>query len=152
MLNLLNVKLLQSILQKDGYANIFVTGTSMEPTFFDGQQITVQKQISYEVGEVIVFEYKQDLVVHRILYSNKNQYYCKGDNSFKIEDIDRSQILGKAMFLNCKDVPVFTNDLIELAIKVNILYRKHSYDIEPVLLSDTYKKYKNLLLELNKKI
>ena len=63
-----------------------VSGVSMFPLLKEGDRITILPKDEYEVGEVLVFIYGQnEILAHRLLMKEGGQYYCKGDNSFRIE-------------------------------------------------------------------
>lgn len=51
---------------------------------------------AYEIGSILVYLYKSEgILTHRLLQIENKRYYCKGDSSFRLEDIDYESILGK---------------------------------------------------------
>ena len=76
-----------------------IKGNSMEPLINDGAITFCTVMKCYSVGDIIVFKYLQDgknrIISHRIIYKEGDQYFCKGDNSFRIEKITFDDILGK---------------------------------------------------------
>ena len=73
---------------------ITVAGSSMNPVLKDGDRIRIEHRDSYAIGDILVFSYKnQELLVHRLLQIKEGKYFCKGDNSMRLEDIAEDQIL-----------------------------------------------------------
>ncbi len=62
---------------------VMVNGTSMEPTFHDGDMAIVRKQSSYGVGDIIAYHIEggQAIVIHRIVGGDGSSgFETKGDN------------------------------------------------------------------------
>lgn len=134
---------------------ITVTGVSMKPILFEGDVITVKPSEIYKVGDLIVYKYKdQFLLVHRILFIRDEKYYCKGDNSYRLEEVKNEQVIGKVEVLyrdNQKmEMPIFTDELIELSLKVNRIFCKFNFNIEETKKTISYMKYSRLLNRLIK--
>ena len=83
----LMTKLLFANLRVGRDMTIKVIGVSMEPTFFEGDSVTVQRSESYNIGDILVFTYKGELLIHRLLKIENGRYFCKGDNAFRLEDM-----------------------------------------------------------------
>lgn len=93
-------KLLTAVLKLKGQAEITVMGISMNPTLFEGDKVIIEKCDKYKIGDIIVFDYKNEgILIHRLLKFD-GRYFCKGDNAFRLEDIEYNQILGKAVLVN----------------------------------------------------
>ena len=78
------------------YIVISICGNSMYPILCNGDKLIVKlcDNEQYDVGDIIVFPYKQEgLLIHRILMIKDGRYCCKGDNSFRIEDIPMNQVV-----------------------------------------------------------
>ena len=148
MMTKLQIKLIRALLSKYGTTQINVSGNSMQPTLFNGDVVTVKQENVYKDGDIIVFEYKNELIIHRLLSQNQYICLCKGDNSFKVEDIDFSQILGRVVDDGKRPLPCFNKELIDLSLELNFIYRKNCYNAQAVIKSDIYKKYKMLLINL----
>ncbi|MFR5073747.1 MAG: S24/S26 family peptidase, partial [Bianqueaceae bacterium] len=74
---------------------VSVSGSSMEPVLYEGEHVEVLPQVAYEVGDILVYYYKQEgLLVHRLLKIQDNRYFCKGDNALRLEDVEREAIVG----------------------------------------------------------
>jgi len=75
-----------------------VKGVSMQPTFNDGDKVSIRAKRRYFVGDIVVYEYKNEgFLVHRIIDIKGDQYLCKGDNAIRIEEVLLSNIIGAAM-------------------------------------------------------
>lgn len=141
-----SIRILKSTLERNSSAQISVSGISMSPCLFESDIITVEKQSPYKVGDILVFVYKYgELLVHRLLKITNGKYYCKGDNSFRLEDIDELQIIGKITSIQrnniTMDVPAVNEDFINMSYQVNREFRKCGYDAEKTKESEVYKKY-----------
>lgn len=138
-MNASNIKLL-SIYSKDKESfTITVSGSSMLPILNEGDIVTVNKKSVYEVGDILVFAYKNDKVIaHRLIKIERDRYYCKGDNSFRVEDISFDQIFG-AVIIN--DDPHKTNEFIIDSYKINKVFRQCKYDKALTMASMEYREY-----------
>ncbi len=68
-----------------------IEGTSMLPVLHPGNCISICAKEDYIVGDILVFFYKNDtLLVHRLLKIENGRYFCKGDNSFRLEDVEKN--------------------------------------------------------------
>jgi signal peptidase I len=133
---------------------ITVQGVSMLPVLKQGDVITIQKQGNYKIGDILVFNYKNnELLVHRLLMIKNNKYYCKGDNAFRLEDIKSEQIVGKALskVSNGKSDEIRCSKLklkviCYFSIQINKVFVKSRYNIEKAKLSFYYKIFDFLYL------
>lgn len=82
-------------LAKTGQLKITIEGNSMLPVLKNGDIINVSKITTFVPGTVILFVFRNQLVVHRLIKIEGNVLYCKGDNSFVIEKIDRESVIGE---------------------------------------------------------
>ncbi len=141
-------KLLFAQLNSGRSVEITVTGVSMTPTFFEGDRITVERQNDYSPGDIVVFVYKHDeLIVHRLLKVNTGRYYCKGDNSFRLEDMSKEQIAGKVTHLNGNEITMCSPVLIRLSHLVNRAFRSNKYNSDLTKLSGIYRFYHNYMYQ-----
>lgn len=72
----------------------------MKPTLQKGDMIIVQKQKSYQVGEIITYQTKDGyLITHRIIEQGKNEFITQGDanNCPDESNIKQEQIIGKVI-------------------------------------------------------
>ena len=118
-----------------------VSGNSMLPVLRHGDRITIAPKDKYEVGDIIVFLYKKnDILVHRFLREQNGRILCKGDNSFRIEDILPEQIIGAVILAND---PNRTEEFFLASLQMNKLFRKCGYNIDLVKQCSEYWEYKN---------
>lgn len=125
-----------------------VSGNSMFPIIQDGEKIEIlPKQKTYEKGDIVVFYYKSNIIVHRILIVDNKRYYCKGDNSFRLEDVSPDFIIGK---VNIEKDPNKTDTFILDSLKMHETFRRNGYDIDKTQSTKEYMYYKENYLSLNK--
>ena len=80
-----------------GFANV-VSG-SMEPVLKKGTLLLVRKKADAEIGDIVVYQSGESIIVHRIISAEGDQVITKGDaNETEDIPIKRSQIKGVVMF------------------------------------------------------
>lgn len=153
MNNLLMNKLLLAQTNSGKEVDISVVGISMNPTLYENDVITVKKYKDYEIGDILVFIYKsEELLVHRLLKKKNDKYFCKGDNSFRLEDITKDQIAGKVIRVNNMQVALCSKCLITLSYMVNCAFKNCRYDICKTKETQIYKLYQKTILRNEEKI
>lgn len=148
-----------AILQKLLFANlrtgrnmtISVTGVSMNPTMWEGDTVTVRASTDYTVGDVLVFLYKGELLIHRLLKIENGRYFCKGDNAFRLEDMTLEAIAGKVILHNGKPLAPLPHALITLSYLVNRAFRRCAYNVEATKQSGVYRFYHQTLWKVEDK-
>lgn len=143
--NIILQKLLYAQISAKKQIEISVTGVSMNPVLFEGDRITVIKCADYNIGDILVFNYKDGLLVHRLLKKD-GKYFCKGDNSFRLEDVSTDQIIGKVAAVNGHDIGPCPQRLIELSYLVNRAFFKCHYDQIKTKQTDIYQLYEKIIL------
>ena len=123
---------------------IVVRGNSMQPLFNDGDRILLTYCRSFNLGDVVVFEYDGSILVHRILKIDGSYIYCKGDNCFRLEKTTTSEIIGKVLQVNGCELKSMTIELINLSYCVGCNFEEVKNN-EKVKNMDSYKKYKELI-------
>ena len=118
---------------------IIVEGTSMQPILYHGQIITVCWHDRYSVGDILVFFYKNDaLLVHRLLKIQNGRYFCKGDNSFRLEDIGSENIVGAVILeFDANN----TSEFIADSYLISRIFQRNGYDIAKTKASLEYMAY-----------
>lgn len=145
--NLLMNKLLFAQTRSGKEVDISVVGVSMNPTFYENDRITVKKFDDYDVGDILVFTYKNgELLVHRLLKKSGETYFCKGDNAFRLEDITKDQIAGKVILQNKTPVEPCSKRLVTLSYLVNRAFVKCRYDIDKTKETEIFKLYQKIIL------
>ena len=129
-------------MNQDGKVLLDISGNSMLPMFCNGDKIVVEHSLTYKVGDVLVFKYKYgEILVHRLLKKCENIFFCKGDNSFRLEDIVEDDIIGKVSLLNNKCLPIIPVYLTDFSYMIGRLFKCNAYDFEKVKSSKIYRFY-----------
>lgn len=124
-----------------------VDGTSMLPILHPGESIEVCTKDNYSIGDILVFFYKEDtLLVHRLLKIGNGRYFCKGDNSFRLEDIEKKDIIGAVLITS--DVNN-TPEFIAASYSINRIFRKCGYNAEITMTTPEYSQYADKYLGEN---
>lgn len=134
-------KILFAQLRSGRDMTITVSGVSMNPILYEGDAITVHNSTTYEIGDILVFMYKGELLAHRLLKIEKNRFFCKGDNAFRLEDLPPEAICGKVICCNGQPIPSAPGWLVDLSYKVNREFRKCRYDVVETKKSGIYRFY-----------
>ena len=129
-----------------------VNGISMFPVLNDAEVITVVCNKKYKTGDVLVYFYdKMGILAHRCLIIDGTDFFCKGDNSYKIEKIKGDQIIGKVqnVLRNNDEIPLRSPDenFIRMSIEINRLYIENDFDIIKTNESELYKRYSKIYLQ-----
>lgn len=122
-------------------------GNSMNPEIKCGDVINLVKYDKEPpmVGDIMVFIYKNnELIVHRLL-RKAERYFCKGDNSLRIEDILPNQIIGRVSAINGYSLNTWPKWKCELSFRIGKLFAKCGYDIKKVQSQCLYLFYNDLL-------
>ena len=114
---------------------VSVSGSSMEPVLYEGEHVEVLPQVAYEVGDILVYYYKQEGLLVQI---QDNRYFCKGDNALRLEDVEREAIVGAVQL---EQDPHRTREFIEMSLDVNAVFRQTGYNRARTLQSETYQLY-----------
>ena len=136
-----NAELIQKAMRSKGCAEIAVIGNSMNPILEEGDIIKVVSYEEYVPGDIILCIYENDSVLVRRLLKIDVRYFCKGDNSFKLENIEKEQILGKVIEINDRAVPIWRKEMIELSLEVSRSYISCDYSIEKTMEEKVYQEY-----------
>lgn len=75
-----------------------VMSDSMNPIFKKNDIIIIQEQNEYKVGDIVAFVTSDgNIVTHRIIEKNENEFYTKGDNNNTKDKtiIYKNNIIGK---------------------------------------------------------
>ncbi|MBE6563767.1 MAG: HPr-rel-A system PqqD family peptide chaperone [Ruminococcaceae bacterium] len=141
-------RILPLLLKSKGEAEIGVIGKSMNPLLFKGDKVMLAAAEEYEAGDVLVFRYKNgELLIHRLLFVQDGRYFCKGDNSFRLEDLSKEQIFGKVIRVNGKAFCPWPAWKIRLSYAVNRAFFASRYDVKKTKQTNIYKIYQNLILK-----
>ncbi|KMQ50288.1 hypothetical protein CHISP_2757 [Chitinispirillum alkaliphilum] len=79
----------------DGEAVTFtLQGRSMEPYMKEGQEISVVKTDKLHRGDCCLINYRNRLLLHRLVKTGKSGCIFMGDNSHTFEIVDSKDVLG----------------------------------------------------------
>ena len=82
-----------------GFGVSYVLSPSMEPNLHVDDLVFVRRASSYEVGDVIVYQERNSLIIHRIIETDGKTLVTKGDNNNTADSpIDISCVKGKMVF------------------------------------------------------
>ncbi len=121
-----------------------VQGHSMEPILTAGQIIQVCRKDAYEIGDILVFQYKNGILVHRLLKIEQGRYFCKGDHAFRCEDLTEADIFGAVLLEEDRHRHCL---FYEASMAVHRVFRKSGYDIEKTKKSKEYQQFQYYYLE-----
>lgn len=145
--NVLLQKLLFVQVRSGKPVDITVEGVSMQPTLTASDVVTLVSREEYDIGDILVFTYKQEgLLIHRLLDKQEGRYFCKGDNAFRLEDITQEQIVGKVIAVNSDPLPSCPSRLATLSYLVNRAFVRCRYDVEKTKQTEIYGLYKKSIL------
>lgn len=140
------------VCMKESLLHVLVSGTSMYPTLLQTDIAIVIKCENYPIGSILVFLYDSEgYIIHRLLRIIDGWYYCKGDNSFRLEMVKKEYIIGRVVFVK-RDGLIFTPTLrdekfIEMSLQINSEFVNLEYNRKKVMESKIYCEYKNLYLK-----
>lgn len=99
------IEILKLQLDTTGSLLIKPQGKSMYPLMETDNIIRIAKKKDYQVGDIVLFEKKGHLILHRIIYKTKEGVYILvGDNSHGYEDrAEDFEILGAAEGISYKN-------------------------------------------------
>lgn len=113
-----------------GYGASVVLSGSMEPTLAVNDLVVVEAEEDYDVGDVVVFQNGKDLIIHRVVKKDGEEFTTRGDaNNADDDPINLSEIKGKMIFkipfigLIFKWLKTLPGTLIVLGLAIFLLYR-----------------------------
>jgi signal peptidase I len=84
-----------------------VIGDSMLPFFKNGKtQVTLKKKEKYEKYDVVLFKYKKQVLLHRIIKIVGDMFYIQGDGAYRIEKVKYHQIYGAVLDFNTNQTKI----------------------------------------------
>ena len=132
-------------LQRGYDIEITARGTSMAPFIIDGESVLVRAKEDYQVGEVLLFFYKDtDVLLHRLVKKEQGSLYCKGDNSYRLEKIGLADVLGSAVWKMEQDQLrplICPAGLPEASLMIHRLLIQLNYDRDLLMESQAYQNY-----------
>ena len=127
-----------------------VRGTSMESILHDGDSVKITRKENYSVGDILMYDYKEEgILLHRLLVIQNSRYYCKGDNSYRLEEVGDNDIYGVAVAKvqrGEEKLLVCPKGLPEMSLAVHDYLEELGVNLEILHKSELYKKYKHRYL------
>ena len=149
--NSLDFTVLKIISETEIPFELTVAGLSMNPFLLEGDLISCKKQEEYYPGDILVFFYNNELIVHRLLKIKGKLLYCKGDNSFLLEHVKAETVLGKVLLVFRKgtkiDLPIINKEFIRLSYQISKEFRMCGYDKQTILNTPVYICFKRRYLD-----
>lgn len=127
--------------------SICIIGESMRPALNENDVVEVTNSATYDLGDILVFSYKGELLIHRLLKVDNEYYYCKGDNAFRVENISPEAIIGKVVKLNGKNLPSASLHFLKLSYLMHKEFRLCGYNAVKITQTPIYKFYKQIIEE-----
>ena len=131
---------------------VSVSGTSMYPVLRPNDCVIAVKREFYAIGAILIFSYgNEGCLSHQLLKAIDDKYYCKGDNSFRLEVISNKQIMGQAVFIERGGKtfsPAMVDDkFIKMSFRIYKEFVLSGYDRQKVMETQEYIEYRNLYLK-----
>ncbi|MET4622832.1 signal peptidase I [Arthrobacter sp. 2762] len=85
-----------------GQVSVVIThGNSMNPVYYQGDLVIVQRAPSYQIGEIAAYKLpgKKDVALHRIIAGDSSGFVFKGDNNESIDPLTpgADELTGRAV-------------------------------------------------------
>lgn len=88
---------IEDVLTNQGFYVGIPTGNSMWPMLRNKKDQFIIIPITEEIriGDVVLFQQKEKMILHRVIYCNGNEYTLRGDNCISYELAPHEAIIGK---------------------------------------------------------
>jgi hypothetical protein len=87
-----------ALLEQGKEVSLLVKGTSMKP-FLDGEtEVFLKEQANYKKGDICLFKYQDNYLLHRLLKVSGNEYCFRGDNAYRKEIVTKEDIYAKVEY------------------------------------------------------
>lgn len=126
---------------------VFIRGLSMEPLLSTGDYAFYIKESVYNVGDIVVFNFDNKLIIHRIVDIRKGLYIIKGDNSYNVEIVKSETVLGKVNIIikNNKFYHLKKSNLTKIIVELSkLVHKQWIKDNKNILI--TYRNWKKKML------
>jgi signal peptidase I len=97
--------------ESEDLLDIKVTGQSMRPLLIHGDtKVRIVKTQHVNESDIILFNYNQKIVLHRIIKKKGDTYFCRGDALTHIESINIKDVIGKVSHINGIETKKYEKD------------------------------------------
>ena len=129
---------------------VTVGGESMAPILHNGDQVRVVRQDEYAVGNILMYDYKEEgALLHRLLEIRDGHFFCKGDNSYRLEEVAEADVYGVAIAVvrDGIEVPlVCPEGLPQSSLAVHKHLKELGLNLDALYKSELYQTYKKRYL------
>lgn len=88
--------IIKKAIEDRGYCHIKVSGTSMLPSYTAGDRVKIIKPKEVDVNDVVLIEYMDSLILHRVVMKNESQVLTRGDNNLFLDgEVPLACVIGK---------------------------------------------------------
>ena len=114
-----------SLLEEGKTVSLKVKGTSMKPFLDEDTEAFISKETKFLKGDICLFMYNDQYLLHRLLKIEKDTYYFRGDNSIRIEKVLIKNIYGKVLYYKRNNITIKPNTFLSKFKWYNfLLFRK----------------------------
>ena len=93
---MVQANIIKNIIKSRGSYSIFTRGNSMLPTIISDEKVTIIEPDNLIIGDIVLFEICNELVLHRIVEINEPYLVTQGDNHpYSDYYICKEQVIGK---------------------------------------------------------
>ncbi len=93
---MIQAKIIKEIVYNNKEFSMYTQGNSMFPTIKENEKVDIIKAEKLSVGDIVLFEMGNNLVLHRIVEIREPFYVTQGDNHLYSDYyINKNQIIGK---------------------------------------------------------
>lgn len=78
-------------------ALITVCGNSMNNLLKEGDVVLLKKGDKVRMGDILVYNYDSNIIIHRVLFVGYRYIWEAGDNNYRIRKIKRDQVIAKVV-------------------------------------------------------
>lgn len=105
-----------------GYGFLVVVSGSMEPEIEIDELVIIKEQESYNIGDIITYDFKDYLITHRIIDIQDSNITTKGDSNNKSDvSIESNQIEGKVIY-HSKILGIFVVYYLKIILAIFIIF------------------------------
>lgn len=129
---------------------VTVGGESMAPVLHNGDGVVVTWRDNYAVGDILMYDYKEEgALLHRLLEIRDGYFFCKGDNSYRLEEVAEADVYGVAIAVvrDGVEVPLVCPEGLPLSsLAVHHHLKELGLDLDALHKSELYQTYKKRYL------
>jgi len=119
-------KTIISDLEKGDKVAFLVKGTSMLPFLIDGKtEVFLEKRCQLIRYDICLFKMGEKYVLHRLIGKKNEKFVFRGDNSYKLEYVDKADIVACVyQYKNGSKVTYTKNAFYRIKVRCFLVFRK----------------------------